>query len=95
MFEDSLSNKCARSQEQDVDLVLDGREEDSDGVAEENGLVETGVIAGNAKDCLKKRRKGAFFYLPFSVFLEQKAFQIEIEHIRNTETAFWNGLLRS
>lgn len=54
--------------------------------------METGVIAGNAKNCLKKRRKGAFFYLPFSVFLEQKAFQIEIEHIRNTETAFWNGL---
>ena len=40
----------------------DGEERDSDGVAERNGLVETSVIAGNAKNYLKKRRKGCLHY---------------------------------
>jgi len=76
-----------------VDIVLNGREGDSGGVAEGNGLVETGVIAGNAKNCLKAP-KGCLLLLTVSVSLEQKiqAFRIEMEHIRNIKTAFWNGL---
>ena len=67
--------RYVRPQEYDVEVVLAGKGKDSNDVAEGNGLVETSVIAGNAKNCLKKRQKGCFhysvlqstFYLPLQI----------------------------